>query len=192
MSVSQSTTTTTDLSALTGTWEIDPSHSSLEFAVRHAMVATVRGRFTDFTGSLSLDGTDPERSSATVEVQLASVDTGSADRDAHLRSADFFGTDENPAMTFRSKRAERGGDENEYRLVGDLTIKGVSREVVLDLTYNGTAVDPWGNLRAGFEGTTTINRKDWDLTWNVALEAGGFLVSDKIKITLDISATKAA
>ena len=187
MSVS---TTLQDLALLTGTWEIDTAHSSLEFAVRHAMVTTVRGRFHDFGGELNIDGESPESSSASVEVQLASIDTGNPDRDAHLRSADFFDVEHHPAMTFRSTRAERGDDPAEYRLAGDLTIKGITREVVLDVVYNGSATDPFGNLRAGFEGSATINRKDWGLTWNVGLEAGGLLVGDKVKLTLDISAIK--
>lgn len=183
-------TTAPDLAALTGTWDLDPTHTSLEFAVRHAMVTTVRGRFPGVTGELRIDGSNPTASTASVDVSLASVDTGSADRDAHLRSADFFDVENHPVMSFRSTRVELGRGPDSYRLAGDLSIKGVTREIVLDLTYNGSATDPFGNLRAGFEGTGTINRKDWDLTWNVALEAGGLLVADKVKLTLDVSAVK--
>ena len=183
-------TTETGLEQLTGTWEIDPGHSSLEFAAKHALVTTVRGRFSDFTGTLNLDGSNPERSSAEVSVQLASVDSRSAQRDEHLRGPDFFDVEKFPTMTFRSTGAELGDEPGSYVLTGDLTIRGVTREVRLDVAYNGSATDPWGNLRAGFEGKATINRKDWGLNWNAALEAGGFLVSDKIKLNLDIAAVK--
>jgi polyisoprenoid-binding protein YceI len=186
-----STATLPDLSALTGTWTIDPSHSSLEFAVKHAMVTTVRGRFADFSGTITLDGVAPDRSTATVDVQIASVDTRNEQRDAHLRSPDFFDADQFPTMTFRSTGA-RVRSEGEYVLTGDLTIKGVSRSVELTISHTGSAVDAYGNERVGFEGTTTINRKDWGLSWNVALEAGGLLVAEKVTITLDVSATRQA
>lgn len=184
------TTATTGLEQLTGTWDIDPAHSSLEFAAKHAMVTTVRGRFSDFTGTLYLDGTDPSRSTAEVTITVDSLDSRSAQRDEHLRGTDFFDVANHPEITFRSTRAAAGKGEDEYRMWGDLTIRGVSREVELVLTYTGTAQDPWGKLRAGFEGRTTVNRKDWGLTWNVALEAGGILVSDKVKLNLDIAAVK--
>ena len=184
-------TADTGLDQLTGTWDIDASHSSLGFSAKHAMVTTVRGRFADFAGQLRLDGTQPDRSRADVTVQLGSVDTNSEGRDEHLRSPDFFDVASHPTMSFSATRAEAKGD-GEYRLYGDLSIRGVTREVALDITYNGAVIDPWGNLRAGFEGATTINRKDWGLTWNAALEAGGILVSDKVKIRLDISAVKQA
>lgn len=178
------------LDQLTGTYDIDASHSSLEFAARHAMVTTVRGRFGEFEGTLRLDGTDPERSGAEVRIAVDSLDTRSADRDAHLRGADFFDVENHPEITFRSTRAARGKRDGQYVLWGDLTIRGVTREVELDLTYTGSAVDPWDKTRVGFEGETTVSRKDWGLTWNVALEAGGLLVSDKVKLTLDIAAVK--
>ena len=176
----------------TGTWSVDPTHSSLDFVVRHAMVAKVRGRFTDFTGTLFLDEADPTRSTAEVEVQLASVDTGNTQRDEHLRTGDFFEVDRFPTMTFRSTAAEvKDAANGEYVLHGDLTVHGVTKPVAFDITVNGTAVDPFGNERIGFEGTTTINRKDWGLTWNAPLEAGaGVLVSDKVTVNLDVSAIR--
>ncbi|MEV5882876.1 YceI family protein [Streptomyces sp. NPDC052020] len=179
------------LSALTGDYTIDPAHSTLGFAARHAMVTNVKGKFLEFSGSLHLDGGDPTRSTASIDVVMDSIDTGSADRDGHLKSADFFKTDEFPAMTFRSTRAEAlGGDD--YRLTGDLTILGTTRPVTIDLEFNGAAQDPFGNERVGFEGKAEILRSEWGLTWNAALETGGVLVSDKIKLVFDVSAIKQA
>jgi polyisoprenoid-binding protein YceI len=186
------TTASTGLEALTGTYDVDPSHSSLEFAAKHAMVTTVRGRFSDFSGVLHLDGTDPSKSSAEVTIKVDSLDSRSADRDKHLRGADFFDVERYPEITFRSTRAAAGKHDGEYRLWGDLTIRGVTREVELELDFTGSAQDPWGNTRVGFEGHTTVNRKDWGLNWNVALEAGGILVSEKVKLNLDIAAVKRA
>lgn len=180
----------TDFSAYQGTWAIDPSHTRLGFVARHAMVTKVRGQFDEFAGTLAIDATNPSGSTATVTVQLASVNTGSPDRDAHLRSADFFDVENNQEMTFVSTAVKQDGDE--FVMAGDLTIKGVTRPVELELEPTGVATDPFGNVRAGFEGETEISRKDFGLTWNVALEAGGVLVSDKIKIQLDVSAIKAA
>ncbi|WP_340376039.1 YceI family protein [Streptomyces sp. SS7] len=182
---------TPDLAALTGDYSIDPSHSTIGFVARHAMVTNVKGKFNDFTGSLHLDGTDPSRSSASIDVKMESIDTGSADRDGHLKSADFFKTDEFPAMTFRSTSAEAlGGDD--YRITGDLSILGVTKPITIDLEFNGSAKDPFGNERVGFEGKAEILRSEWGLTWNAALETGGVLVSDKIKLNFDISAIKNA
>ncbi|KOG34652.1 YceI family protein [Streptomyces resistomycificus] len=178
-----------DLAALTGDYSIDPAHSTLGFVARHAMVTNVKGRFLDFSGSLHLDGTDPSASSASIDVKMDSIDTGSADRDGHLKSADFFKTDEFPAMTFRSTSAEAlGGDD--YRITGDLSILGVTKPLTIDLEFNGAAKDPFGNERVGFEGKAEILRSEWGLTWNAALETGGVLVSDKIKLNFDISAIK--
>ncbi|MFI8340685.1 YceI family protein [Streptomyces sp. NPDC085639] len=179
------------LAALTGDYAIDPAHSSIGFTVRHAMVTNVRGAFTEHEGTLHLDGADPARSTATIEVKIASVDTGIADRDAHLRSGDFFDAEAFPLMTFRSTTAATlGGDT--YRITGDLTIKDVTRPLSIDLEFNGSATDPYGNERVGFEGSAEILRSDWGLTWNAALEAGGVMVSDKVKLTFDISAIKQA
>ncbi len=174
---------------LTGDYEIDVAHSRLGFVARHAMVTSVRGQFTDFAGRLHLDAEDPTRSTAQVTIKVASINTGQEQRDAHLRSPDFFDVETYPEMTFTSTRAEQVG-EDAFRLTGDLTIRDVTRPVTLDVTYNGSAKDPFGNLRAGFEGRATVNRKDWNLTWNAALETGGFLVSDKIRLEFDVSAVK--
>jgi polyisoprenoid-binding protein YceI len=180
-----------DLAALTGDYTIDPAHSSFAFTARHAMVTNVKGSFKEFEGSLHLDGSDPAKSTATIDIKMESIDTGSADRDGHLRSGDFFKTDEFPTMTFRSTAAEAvGGDD--YRITGDLTIVGVTRPVTIDLEFNGSATDPFGNERVGFEGKAEILRSEWGLTYNAALEAGGVLVSDKIKLLFDISAIKQA
>ncbi|MFJ6559742.1 YceI family protein [Streptomyces sp. NPDC091412] len=180
-----------DLAALTGDYTIDPAHSTLGFVARHAMVTNVKGKFNDFTGSLHLDGTDPAASTASIDVKMDSIDTGSADRDGHLKSADFFKTEEFPQMTFRSTKAEAvGGDD--YRITGDLTILGVTKQLTIELEFNGSAKDPFGNERVGFEGKAEILRSEWGLTWNAALETGGVLVSDKIKLNFDISAVKNA
>ncbi|MGX1133371.1 polyisoprenoid-binding protein YceI [Streptomyces glaucescens] len=182
---------TLDLATLTGDYTIDPAHTTIGFVARHAMVTNVKGKFLDFDGSLHLDGSEPSNSTATIDVRMDSIDTGNADRDGHLKSADFFRTDEFPAMTFRSTKAESlGGDD--YRITGDLSILGVTKPVTIDLEFNGAAKDPFGNERVGFEGKATILRSEWGLTWNAALETGGFLVSDKIKLNFDISAIKNA
>ena len=179
----------TDFSAYDGTWTIDPTHTRLGFTARHAMVTKVRGQFDEFSGTLTIDAANPSASTAEVAVQLASVNTGTADRDAHLRGADCFDVENNKEMTFSSTAVKQDGDE--FVMLGDLTIKGVSRPVELELEPTGVATDPFGNVRAGFEGETEISRKEFGLTWNVALETGGVLVSDKIKIQLDVSAIKA-
>ncbi|MFE7788248.1 YceI family protein [Streptomyces sp. NPDC057460] len=179
------------LTALTGTYTIDPSHSSIGFTVRHAMVTNVRGSFGDHEGTLTLNGADPHHSTASIDVKISSVDTGIADRDGHLVSGDFFDAEKFPLMTFRSTHAEQlGGDK--YRITGDLTIKDVTRPLAIDLEFNGSATDPYGNERVGFEGGAEILRSDWGLTWNAALETGGVMVSDKVKLNFDISAIKAA
>jgi polyisoprenoid-binding protein YceI len=169
----------------TGTWTVDAAHSELGFVARHLMVSKVRGQFKEFEGTVKV-GDDLGDSQVTAVAQLGSVDTGSADRDAHLKSADFFDVENNPTMSFTSTSV------NADSLTGDLTIKGVTKPVVFDLEFNGVATDPWGNQKAGFEASTEINRKDWGLEWNVALEGGGVLVSEKIKINLDIQLLKAA
>ncbi|MET9770785.1 YceI family protein [Streptomyces sp. NPDC006415] len=179
------------LAALTGTYTLDPAHSSIGFTVRHAMVTNVRGSFGEHEGTLALDGTDPANSSASIDVKIASVDTGIADRDGHLVSGDFFDAEKFPLMTFRSTQAEQLGGEA-YRITGDLTIKDVTRPLSIDLEFNGSATDVYGNERVGFEGSADILRSDWGLTWNAALETGGVMVSDKVKLTFDISAIKAA
>ncbi|MDQ2758577.1 MAG: YceI family protein [Actinomycetota bacterium] len=171
----------TDLNA--GTWTVDPTHSELSFTARHLMVTKVRGKFTDFTGTVEVKEPVSE-SVVTATAKLASVDTGNADRDGHVRGEDFFDVDKNPEMTFVSTSV------SDSELAGDLTIKGITKPVVFDVDFNGVATDPWGNTKAGFEASAEINRKDWDLNWNAALEGGGVLVSEKIKIALDIQLLK--
>jgi polyisoprenoid-binding protein YceI len=183
--------TQTTTPTLTGDYVIDPTHSRIGFAAKHAMVTTVRGGFSDFTATVHLDAENPENSSATIEIQSASVDTGNADRDAHVRNADFFDVENHPTITFRSTSAKQVSDD-EFELTGDLTIKGTTKPVTISFEKTGEATDPWGGSRVGFEGKTRVNRKDWDLTWNVALEAGGLLVSDKVTLEFDISAVKQA
>ncbi|MEU7604864.1 YceI family protein [Streptomyces sp. NPDC040724] len=177
------------LAALTGDYVIDAAHSSIGFTVRHAMVTNVRGSFAEHEGALHLDGADPARSTASIDVKIPSVSTGIADRDAHLLGSDFFDAELFPLMTFRSTEARQlGGDD--YRITGELTIKDVTRPLSIDLEFTGSAKDVYGNERVGFEGSAEILRSDWGLTWNAALEAGGVMVSDKVKLTFDISAVK--
>ncbi|MDQ1629680.1 MAG: hypothetical protein QOI54_3424 [Actinomycetota bacterium] len=183
------TTPTTTQLDLTGDYVIDPAHSRLGFVARHAMVTKVRGQFTRFEGSAHLDAQDPTRSRAHVEIEASSIDTGNPQRDEHLRSNDFFDMAKYPTITFDSTAVEVVDDEH-YRMTGDLTIKGHTRPVVVDLTFTGAAIDPFGNLRVGFEGRATLNRKDWGVTWNAPLEAGGVLVSDKVNLEIDVSAIK--
>jgi polyisoprenoid-binding protein YceI len=181
----------TDLAALTGAYTLDPSHSTIGFVARHAMVTNVKGGFQDFEGTLHLDGSDPSKSTASIDVKMDSLETGSADRDNHLKSADFFKIEDHPQMTFRSTKAEAlGGDD--YRITGDLSILGTTKQITIHLEFNGAAKDPFGNERVGFEGKAEILRSDWGLTWNAALETGGVLISDKIKLVFDLSAIKQA
>ena len=180
----------TDITALTpGTWSIDAAHSRIGFVARHLMITKVRGNFGEFDASLTI-ADDPLQSSVTATVQLASVHTGDTGRDEHLRSADFLDVEQFPTMTFTSTRVERDGDD--FRLVGDLTIKGVTHEVDFELEFDGVSPDPWGGTRAGFTAEAEINRKNWGLEWNVALETGGVLVGEKVKIQLEIQAVRAA
>jgi polyisoprenoid-binding protein YceI len=180
-----------DLAHLTGGYTIDTTHSEVGFSVRHAMVTTVRGQFTEYEGKLNLDGAKPANSSAEVTIKVVSIDTNQAQRDEHLRTGDFFDAATYPEIRFRSTSAEQVDGET-FRMHGDLTIKDTTKPVSIDFVYNGSATDPYGNLRVGFEGSTTVNRGDWGLTYNAALEGGGVLISDKVKLTFDISAIKAA
>jgi len=182
---------TTAVEDISGDYTIDTTHTRLGFSVRHAMVTTVRGQFSDFAGTAHIDTTDPARSSVSLTIKVASVDTGVADRDGHLRSADFFDVENNPELTFVSTEVERA-DETTWLITGDLTIKGVTKPVTIEFEQTGSARDPFGNLRVGFEGSTAINRKDWGLTWNAALETGGVLVSERVKLDFDISAIQSA
>lgn len=168
-------------------WEIDATHSDATFAVRHAMVATVRGQFKVISGTLEIDEQHPENSKVAAQVETASIDTRDAQRDAHLRSPDFFDAEHYPTISFTSTRVEPKGDNN-YRVLGLLNMHGVEKEVTFDAEYAGQGKDPWGNTRAGLSAKTTINRKDFGLTWNAALETGGVLVSDAVKIEIDLSA----
>ena len=170
-------------------WSVDPAHSSVEFAVRHLMITTVKGRFTEVEGTVVLDEANPAASSADITVQVASIDTREAQRDAHLRSADFFDTEKYPTLTFRSSGV-RDVSADGFKLVGDLTIHGVTREVALDVVHEGRARDPWGGERAGYAATTKIKRSDFGLTWNQLLETGGLAVSDDVKISLDVELVK--
>ena len=178
--------TTTATETPVRTYAIDKTHSEVGFQVRH-LLTKVRGRFTDFSGPIQFDETQPERSSIAFTINTASIDTGTPDRDAHLRSADFFAVDQHPAITFTSSRITRCSDD-QFGVEGTLIIRDTSKMITLPVTYLGKAVDPWGNTRLGFETDITINRKDFGLNWNAALEAGGFLIGDDVKITVSIQA----
>ncbi|MFI6346083.1 YceI family protein [Streptomyces sp. NPDC050560] len=177
--------------ALTGEWIIDPAHSRIGFSVRHAMVTTVRGAFTEFESRLYFDGQDPARSRAEIVIAADSVDTGVEQRDAHLIGPDFFDSDTYPQLTFSSTAVRMTGPEV-YRMTGDLTMRGVTRPVDLELTYIGQTVDPFGYERVGFDGTTTINRGDWGLTYDARLAEGGAMVSEKVRLQFDIAAIRTA
>ncbi len=178
-----------DLDQLTpGTWNVDPTHSSLTFVVRHLMVSKVRGRFGAFSGTATI--TDEKLlSHVTATAEVASIDTSDAGRDEHLKSADFFDVATYPTIGFKSTKITRSGSD--YTLTADLTIKGVTKSVDFALEFDGVGQDPWGNTKAGFSAEAEINRKDWGLEWNVALETGGVLVGEKVKLALDIQLVKA-
>ena len=169
----------------TTTWTIDPAHAEIGFAVRHLMIATVRGRFGAVSGTVTVDEENPHNSKLDVTVDVNSIDTRQEMRDNHLRSADFFDVENHPTMHFLSKRIE-GDVHGEFRVVGDLTIRGITREVALTATLEGRTRDPWGNERAGFSATGKINRRDFGLNWNQALETGGVMVGDEVKLTIDV------
>jgi len=172
------------------TWNIDLSHSAINFSARHMVVSKVRGAFNRWQGALQFDEQNPERSKVSVQIEADSIDTREPKRDAHLRSADFFDVEKYPTLSFESTKVEVLEDKR-YRITGELTIHGVTREVVLDAENLGGGKDPWGNQRIAFEATTSVNRKDFGLTWNQALETGGVLVGDKIEIALEVQAVKA-
>lgn len=167
-----------------GTWEIDPAHASFEFVARHLMVR-VRGKFSDVKAVATVAEV-PEQSTLAVDIDATTVDTGDATRDGHLRSGDFFGVDEHPQITFRSTGVRPGDGETEWKVDGDLTIRGVTRPITVDVEFLGGATDPWGNQRIGFSGVVPeVNREDWDLTWNAALESGGVLLSRSVRLEMD-------
>ena len=180
----------TDTLTRTGDYTIDASHSRLGFSARHAMVTKVRGHLGGFSGTAHVDSETPANSKVELTIDPATINTGAPDRDAHLRSADFFDVETYPEWKLVSTDVSRDG--NEWTIVGDLTIKDATKPVTILFEETGEATDPFGNVRVGFEGRTTINRKDWGLTWNAALEAGGVLVSEKIKLEFDVSAIRNA
>lgn len=176
------------LSEIATTWQLDPAHSSAEFAVRHLMISTVKGRFGDIAGTVTLSPTDDSASAIDVTIKTASIDTRQEQRDAQLRSADFFDAEKWPVITFHSTSIE-GDTDSEFRLTGELTIRDVTREIALDVTKEGEGADPWGNVRAAFSAKGKIDRRDFGLTYNQVLEAGGVVVGDEIKISVDVEFT---
>lgn len=189
MAHQQNQQTTTE--PVTTTWDLDPAHSSLEFSIKHMMFANVRGRFRTFTTTIFTDETDPADSRVVADVDVASIDTGVADRDAHLRSGDFFDADAHPKMTFRSTRVVPK-EHDRAEVIGDLTIRGVTNEVVLDVVRDGVGQDPWGNTRASYTASGTIDRDAFGLKWNQLLETGGVLVGNKVKIEVQVQVVQRA
>jgi polyisoprenoid-binding protein YceI len=188
--MSVTTQTPATLADLSGTYNLDPTHTRIGFVARHAMVTKVRGQFNEFVGSAVVDADDFAKSSVQLTIEGASIDTRNEQRDGHLRSNDFLALDEHPQITFISTGVEKTGDSS-LELTGDLTIKGVTNTITVPFESEGAATDPYGNLRVGFEGSVVINRKDYGVTWNAALETGGVLVSDKITLEFEVSAIKA-
>jgi polyisoprenoid-binding protein YceI len=180
---------TSKYAELTGDYTIDTAHSRIGFVARHAMVTKVRGSFDDYEGTLHIDGENPAKSWVRVTIQAKSIDTRNAQRDDHLRSNDFLDMDNYPEITFASTAVEPVGDDK-FRVTGDLTLRGVTRPVTLDVEYTGTATDSFGNVRVGFEGSAQINRKDFGVNWNALLEGGGVMVSDKVTVEVEVSAIK--
>ena len=177
------------LADLTGTYTLDPAHTRIGFVARHAMVTKVRGAFNEFEGTATLDGANPAASHVEVTINAASIDTRNAQRDEHLRSNDFLAMQEHPKITF-SSTGVRQVDDTTFEVTGDLTIKGVTNTITIPFSFEGAAKDPFGNQRIGFEGAVTINRKDYGVTWNAALEGGGVLVSDKVTLEFEVSAVR--
>lgn len=185
-----SSAASTALDDVSGHYDLDVAHSRLGFIARHAMITKVRGSFAEFAGSFDLDAHNWSASTAQVTIQVSSINTGNEQRDGHLRTNDFFDATNHPQITFTSTRVERTAEDT-FAATGDLTIKGTTKPVTVDFVYTGSAVDPYGNTRAGFEGISTINRSDFNITFNAPLDTGGVLVSDKITLEFDISAIKA-
>jgi polyisoprenoid-binding protein YceI len=175
----------------TNDWNIDATHSGINFSIRHVVISKVRGRFTKYMGKVELDEEDLTRSFVEATIDAASIDTGTPQRDDHLRSADFFDVEKFPELRFRSSRIEKL-DDARYRLTGELTIRDVAREISLDVEYGGRATDPWGNQRIGFIATGSLDRKDFGLQWNQALETGGVLVGNRVDIEIEVEAVKTA
>jgi polyisoprenoid-binding protein YceI len=182
---------TTALADVTGDYAVDAAHTRIGFRARHAMVTTVRGTFGEFEGTAHLDVANPAASRVELRIDAGSLDTGQPDRDAHLRSADFLDVEQFPEISFVSTAVEQI-DDDEYTVTGDVTIKGQTRQVAVDFTLTGSALDPFGNTRVGFEGALALKRSDWGLVWNAALETGGVLVSDKVQLEFDVSVIKQA
>lgn len=176
-------------SSLAGEWKFDPAHTRVGFSTRHAMVTKVRGAFNDVEGTIFVDADDPTNSSVNVTIKVASIDTRNAQRDEHLRTNDFFDAPHYPDITFVSKRIDQV-EENSFIVSGDLTIRGVTKEIALPMEFVGIEMDPFGNMRAGFDGSRRIDRKDFGVNWNAALDSGGVLVSDRILLEFEISAIK--
>jgi polyisoprenoid-binding protein YceI len=174
------------IATTTRTYAIDKTHSDAAFSVRH-LISKVRGRFADFDGTIEFDEEQPARSSVSFTIQAASIDTSTPDRDAHLRSEDFFAVDKFPTITFVSTSVTPKG-QDAFEVAGNLTMRGVTRAIVIPVAYLGKATDPWGNQKVAFEGEITLNRKDYGLNWNAAIEAGGFLVGDEVKVSLSVQA----
>ena len=183
---------TTAVEAGTSIWQLDPAHSSVEFSVKHMMMTTVRGRFKNISATLKGDGDNPEAAEVEATIEVASIDTGVAERDAHLRGPDFFDAERYPYITFRSKRVENGPRQpgDKFRVVGDLKIRDTATEVVLDCEYLGRGIDPWGKMRMGFSFRTEIDRREWGLKWNQLLETGGVLVANTVRIEGDVQFVK--
>ena len=180
---------TTQQQLATSTWTVDKAHSNVDFSVKHMVISTVRGAFREFEATLHIDEANPPASRVSVTIDVASIDTNAPDRDAHLRSDDFFNAEQFPKLTFQSKRVELEG-EAKFRVTGDLTIRDVTREIVLQGTFSGRVQDPWGNDRAAFSAETEISRKDFNVRWNQMLETGGAIVSDRVKIHVYIEAVR--
>ena len=172
-------------------WQIDTAHSHITFTVRHMMISKVRGRFETFSGTINFDENNPANTTVDIEIDAASINTREGQRDGHLRSPDFLDADNHPKLSFKSIRVEQTSD-NTAKLYGDLTIRGTSKEVVLDVEYAGQAKSPWGTIGAGFSASTSINRTDWGLNWNQALETGGILVGEKVNIDIELELVKQA
>lgn len=179
--------------SMSESWSVDPVHSIVEFSVRHLVISKVKGRFGEFEGTVSFDGKSPAGGSVELTVQVASIDTDDEDRDTHLKGPDFFDAENNPTMVFKSKKVVVGdGESGEFKLIGDLTIRGTTKEVTFDCELHGVVNDPWGNTKAGFSASTVINRQDFGLKWSKTLEAGGLLLGNEVTIVLELELLKAA